>query len=316
MRRILTLALLPIVAFAGCLQLPDQEAAVDTEVDPATGGAMTGKEVRKDDVGVCTNNFGIDNDDRFCATRTITVDGTLRGFQTMDVAIETFNGDVTIGDAADGAWGFVATLKARGDSAAAATSRLDTIAFGWSHEDATGHFVEVSAKHEGEANNIEAAIELRMPRAIVLEVVADTSNGDVGLTGLRTSALSLSTSNGGIVAKAEVGQVSLKTSNGDIDADLKPLTSARWSLDTSNGDVTLVVPEGPSYGYSFEGDTSNGDVEYGMRDGEKGPCPQGSEYYTPPCNHRTFETHGFASRDIKVHAALDTSNGEVEANPA
>lgn len=320
MSRLIALGLVLATAFAGCLQLPDDAAdAADVDIDPATGGSMSAKEVRKDDVGLCTENLGIggSNDDRFCATRTITVDGALAGFRAMDVSLDTFNGDIDILESAEGKWGFVATLKARGASAEAASATIDEIDFAWSHEDGSGHFVDVAAHYEGQANNVQAEIELRMPRSVLLTVVGDTSNGDITLTGSRSEGLALDTSNGDIVAKgASVGQVSLTTSNGEIEAELTPISSGRWNLDTSNGDITLAVPEGATYGYSIEGSTSNGEVTYTLRDGEKGPCPEGSEYYTPPCNERTFETTSFVTRATKVTATLDTSNGEISAGPA
>lgn len=314
MKRVVTLGLVLAMAFAGCLQLPEQGDVPDGDIDPSTGGTMTAKETKSDDATLCTSNFGLDNEDRFCATRTITVDGTLAGFPTLDVALETFNGAIAIKEARVGTWGAFVTMKARGESAAAATAKLDAIAFSWAHEDATGHFVEILADHDGEANNVEVSIELALPPTMIYQVVAGTSNGNIDVAKLRANALALSTSNGKITASGEVMQVSFDTSNGDIEADLTPVSSARWTLATSNGNIALQVPEGPKYGYSIEGETSNGEVDYGMRDGDKGECPAGSEYYTPPCTHRSFETRGFSSRDIQVHVTLDTSNGEVSAS--
>lgn len=312
MRVFATIGILVSLAFAGCIQMPDEPSAtVDEQRDPATGGEMTATESKKEDVGLCTSGLGLGGDGGFCATRTITVDGRLSGFATIDVALDTFNGDVTVKDGSDGHWGFVATLKARGDSADAARAALNEIAFSWEHESPSGHFVDVEAKHEGDANNVEAAIVLSMPRSVAMVIVASTSNGDVELAGGRTDGLALSTSNGDIIARGDATQVSLSTSNGKIDGDLRPVSDGRWTLETSNGEIVLKVPEGPSYGYEMEGSTSNGEVDYSMSDGDEGPCPEGSEYYTPPCNERSFKTRGFSSRDIQVHATLSTSNGEI-----
>ncbi|HUR68407.1 MAG TPA: DUF4097 family beta strand repeat-containing protein [Candidatus Thermoplasmatota archaeon] len=306
-----------LVIAAGCIApAGDTDDVADHDRVSTSGGTMTGEESRVEDATLCTDGLNLGaTDQRFCATRTIKVDGTLSGFSTLDVSLQTFNGDVLVHDAPEGAWHLVATLKARGGSAEAAKAQLDAIDLTWSHTDARGHFVEAIARHEGDSSDLEAAFELQLPRSILLTVVAGTSNGDVTLTDLRTAGLALATSNGDVVARADVQQVSLTTSNGDVEAELRPTGDARWTLSTSNGNVGLKVPEGPETGYSFEGTTSNGEVTYTLKDGEKGPCPQGSEYYTPPCNHRTFETRGFKARETQVYATLTTSNGEVSAAP-
>lgn len=309
--RLFALLAIAFLALAGCIELPEDAAA--PERSSRTGGTMTASDQTKDDVGLCTD---LQSDGRFCATRTISVDGTVSGFSLLDVDLETFNGDVTITDTAGDAWAFVATLKARGSTGDEAVARIDDIAFRWAHEDASGHFVEVAAEHDGSTDSRSARIELRMPRALALVVVAATSNGDIRVTGVRTSGLALATSNGDITARADVAQASFATSNGGIDAQLTPLAGGRWTMATSNGKIQLKVPEEPAYGYAIEGTTSNGEVDYALRDGEKGPCPSGSQYYTPPCTHRSFESSGFAGRDTQVRATLATSNGDIVVAPS
>lgn len=316
MRRLAAILVLASLAVAGCIQAPDDPTTTPPR-ESRSGGTMTASEADKEDVGLCTEGLNVGGSDgRFCATRTITVDGTVSGFSLLDVDLQTFNGDVVLTDAPGTSWGFVATLKARGDTADQATSRVNDIAFRWAHEDGSGHFVEVVAEHEGSSDSRSATLELRMPRSLALVVVAATSNGDVTVSNVLSSGLALATSNGDIVAKADVAQVSLTTSNGEIDAQLAPIDDGRWMLATSNGDITLKVPEGAAYGYDMEGTTSNGEVDYTLRDGDEGPCPQGSQYYTPPCSHRTFVTRGMSGREKQAHATLATSNGEIDVGPA
>lgn len=308
-----TLAL--ILALAGCITLPD-EADPDLPRDPETGGSMTATESSTQNSAVCTDGINLGSDERFCAERVVTVEGTIAGFDRLDVSLETFNGEITIEGSTGDAWRLVATLRARGSSADAAMSRVDDIDFTWSHEDATGHFVEVIAEHDGNSESRSVALELTMPRSLLMRLNAATSNGGVSLDGGRTDGLALTTSNGRISARGDVTQMALTTSNGKIDADVHPIGDGRWSLTTSNGEISLKVPEGDTYGYSMTGTTSNGEVDYTLRDGEKGDCPQGSQYYTPPCNHRTFETSDFRARDHEVYATLTTSNGEINVAPS
>lgn len=307
-----------LLTAAGCITLPEDAETIAQRENAAQGNAnMTAKESTVEAAGLCDQglNFGVDNSGRFCATRTITIEGALTGISRLDVSLETFNGDVKIEEGPVGRWGLVASLEARGDSAAEATSRLDDIAWRWAHEAAGAHFLEAVAEPDGKSDHLEADITLTMPRGLVMTLVAASSNGDVEIASGTTDGLALATSNGDITVQAEVTQVSLTTSNGDVDASLRPLSNGRWVMASSNGDVTLTVPEGAAYGYDIDGSTSNGEVDYTLKDGDKGPCPQGSEYYTPPCNQRTFLTKAFHSRDRQVTAQLSTSNGDVDAGP-
>lgn len=301
------------ILVAGCIENPQNDPAREDQ-EPRLGGEMTAAETQEEKTDLCTEgDLGLT--DRFCATRTIRVTGTIAGFDLLDVDLETFNGDIGIEEAAGESWSFTATLRARGATADEAARALDDIAFRWSHEDARGHFVEVVAKHEGDSASRSAEIQLRFPRATAMRIVAATSNGDITLAGARTDGASLTTSNGKIVAHGDATQVAFTSSNGDIEATLRPTASARWSLTTSNGDVTMSVPEGERYGYQIEGTTSNGEVDHELRDGTQGPCPEGSQYYTPPCDHRTFETRDLGRRPIRVTADLVTSNGDVSTKP-
>lgn len=313
MRTFATLAVLGALVAAGCIELPADPNELPPR-EPQTGGSMTAEESATQGSEICSE--GLLGADRFCAKRVVTVSGTISGLDRLDVALETFNGAISIEAGSGGAWGFTATLRARGATAAAAEAAIDDIAFRWAHEDATGHFVEVVAEHDGDSDGRSVAIELTMPRDVLMRLSATTSNGDVDFESGRTDGLALTTSNGRIEASGEVSQVALTTSNGKIEASLRPIGDGRWALTTSNGEIALEVPEGPAYGYSMQGQTSNGEVDYSLRDGEKGDCPQGSQYYAPPCNVRSFESSGFRSRDHQVYASLTTSNGKIHVAPS
>jgi len=306
-----TIALLMLLA--GCIELPQDPDALARE--PATGGTMSASEASTQKSELCTDGI-LQTDRRFCAERVVEVEGRLSGFALLSVDLQTFNGAIKIRESRGSEWGFVATLRARGSSAEDAMAKVDDIDFRWAHQDGDVHFLEVVARHQGNSDSRSASLELRMPRDVAMRLAATTSNGDVSIEGGRTDGLALTTSNGKLVARSEVTQVALTTSNGAIDADLRPVGDGRWALVTSNGGISLKVPEGQEYGYSMDGRTSNGEVDYSLRDGTKGSCPQGSQYYTPPCNHRTFETRGFSSREHVVYASLVTSNGKISVGPA
>lgn len=320
MSRLIPILLVAGLALAGCITVPeDSNTATRTERVTNDGGAMTARETREDSVAPCASGLGLPGGTSFCATRVVTVTGTISGVSRMSVSLSTFNGGVSVGQSDEGDWGFVATLEARGATAEAAKANLDNVELAWSHEDGGSHHLDVQARQKVEARAGEgyaAKLAATMPPELVMALTATTSNGGIDVMGAITDGLVLTTSNGGIEARASVTDVVVKTSNGGIDAHLLPTSSGGMTLGTSNGRISLAVTESPRHGYSIDASTSNGEIDYDLRDGEAGPCPGGSEYYTPPCTKRSFETRNFASRAVKSQVSLSTSNGAIEVRSA
>lgn len=314
--RAILLALVALTVLPGCLTLPADSPTRDLPPVEGGSGAMSARESMEETSGLCTDEVGVGGNGRFCASRTIRVSGTMSGLRALEVNLDSFNGDVAVSDSPEGAWGFVAVLSARADTEAEAKARLETIEFSWAHERAGAHMLEVIARKERDASNLAADISAELPRSLLLRLAASTTNGDVSAKGIRADGLSLRTTNGDAVADAETAQVELATTNGDVEARLRPIESGRARLATTNGEVRLVVPEGARYGYEFEGSTTNGEVEIGLTDGEKGECPRGSEYYTPPCNRREFTTSGFSSREVRTSVTAASTNGDVTVSPS
>ena len=314
---LLTLALLAAPALAGCIQVPSDPDAQDFDQAPVdtTGGSMTAREEKKEDSGVCTDGGTAAG---FCATRVVTVEGTISGISLLEVDLATVNGGITVRPSDGNEWTLVATLKASGSSVDDAKRRLETIVFTWSHQVGDSHFLDAEATMEGRNENYQrsASIEVTMPRAVALRLTAGTTNGGVTVKDVRTDGLHAGTTNGGIDVDASVTQVDLGTTNGGIDAKLKPTGSGRIHLGTTNGRIELSLPEDAERGYDLDASTTNGDVSITLRDGEVGPCPEGSEYYTPPCNHRTFKTTDYGSRAIRSSVQLGTTNGGIDVGPA
>lgn len=316
-RVLLVLTILLGAVGAGCIA-PEQEGAVAT---PPTnsGGAMTAKESREDKADVCPGlNGDLTKGPQFCAERVIRVDGTISGLSRLPLDIATFNGDLEILPSSGNAFSLVATLKARGATAEDAKANLDEIVFAWSHVDGGSHFIQALAEKKSDDSGnkgLAAELKLSVPASLTYVVVATTSNGDVAVHEVKTDALAAHTSNGDITLGADATQVEAVTSNGDIEATLRSTSSGRFGFSTSNGDVTVNVPEDTTRGYDVEGTTSNGKVEISLTDGKKGDCPTGSQYYTPPCNHRTFTTNGYSSRAIQTRITATSSNGEISFAP-
>jgi len=131
----------------------------------------------------------------------------------------------------------------------------------------------------------------------------------------KTDGLSASSTNGKIEVDASVTQVSLSTTNGQIAGKLRPSASGRIKAETTNGQVSLTLPEDAQHGYDVLGKTTNGVVQIELKDGQLGPCPQGSQYYTPPCNERSFKTTSYDARAIQSQVTAEGTNGQIVVRP-
>ena len=86
-----------------------------------------------------------------------------------------------------------------------------------------------------------------------------TSNGSIHMINSKGPGIA-ETSNGKInfIASQAVGNLSLITSNGSINADLTELTGDKYLFRTSNSHVTIRISEGA--GFTLNGKTSNGEI--------------------------------------------------------
>jgi hypothetical protein len=121
---------------------------------------------------------------------------------------------------------------------------------------------------------IMGSVDLRVAVPANLEVNADTSNGEIHVSGM-DNIRNITTSNGAIYVTDSNGRANLHTSNGRIEVRnftgaLQAKTSngrviasgevnGDWQLKTSNGDIEVTIPTEGSYRYQFS--TSNGSIE-------------------------------------------------------
>jgi DUF4097 and DUF4098 domain-containing protein YvlB len=230
----------------------------------------------------------------------------------MDVDLKAVNGHVSVKQGGSGSWSLKAVLKAHGATQEEANANLEHVVFSWRHTDGSSHFVQAEAREDGSncRCNAQGDIDVTLPTGLVMVVTAETTNGAVGVQG-RTDGLSVQTVNGAVNVDADVTQVSLETTNGQIQATLRPTASGRISATTTNGQVALSLPEDAQRGYDVSGRTTNGQVSIQLKDGDLGPCPSGSQYYTPPCNERSFKTHGYDQRAIRSQVSATGTNGQI-----
>lgn len=108
----------------------------------------------------------------------------------------------------------------------------------------------------GDSVQHEVTYEISVPRS--LNVNAETVNGPVTLTGLN-GVLKAETTNGSIGVAACSGALTAETTNGKIQAqlqDVKP--NSKLSLETTNGSITLDVPQG--FAARLDAETTNGTI--------------------------------------------------------
>jgi putative adhesin len=86
----------------------------------------------------------------------------------------------------------------------------------------------------------EVRYHLRVPKHAA--IIARTTNGGVGLTGL-AGRIEAHTTNGGVTAKEIAGGIEARSTNGGVSIDLASLGSDPISAHTTNGGVTLFVPD-------------------------------------------------------------------------
>src|SRR5688572_21304371 len=86
LRRALLVTLL-LVAAAGCIAPQAPPSSNPPPTTQTSGGDMTAKETRDESAMLCTDGIDLGSDDRFCAVRTITVDGAIAGISKMDVSL-------------------------------------------------------------------------------------------------------------------------------------------------------------------------------------------------------------------------------------
>lgn len=304
--------LVATLLLAGCIAPPDPEGPAARSSN--AGGDMTAKESKQEKTELCRSGVDIVGGGQFCAERRLVMEGDILGVSRLEVDLSTFNGGINLGTSDEGSWGMEVVLRARGTTEEEAKRNLDRIQFSWSHVDGGTHFLMAKASYEGRESGYSASIAAELPRSILMQVVARTTNGAIEVEGVRTDGLSAQTTNGAVQIMADVTQVDVQTTNGAVDAKLRPTASGRISLTTTNGALALEVPEGRTHGYDVEGRTTNGKVDISLKDGQVRRSQPSNPYYDPQ-NDAQFKTEGYEERSIQSLVRLKSVNGAVTVRP-
>lgn len=317
MRLLLAILASASILLAGCIQAPEGETPASTHdaraipdddlvppVDRIEG--MSAEETAEDAVGICPDNGITIPPGGWCGERTLLVEGRIGLDRLPLVDLRSVNGDVEIREGAGDAWSFLAVVKTRGLTEEDARRALDE-GWSWSHEDGEGgHHVKASPTPRIPlvgAGVTQLEYVLVLPGWVALdEVLVSSTNGDLHVTGFKMGTLRLDTTNGDVVARGRADDVSVSTTNGEIEAVLLPVKGGAWSFRTTNGDVELVASEHLSRGYDVEGRTTNGEVEILLTQGKVKDEDR---------NHKTFRTDGYEQRSVRTEIDLASTNGGI-----
>jgi DUF4097 and DUF4098 domain-containing protein YvlB len=245
------------------------------------------------------------------------------------VAVDTFNGEVTVTIGDSSAVKAVVTKWSTGNSQEAAEDGLVAIEVSLTQE---ADAIQVTSKlnHKTLLGSRGANVALQVPEGAALEL--HTSNGKVAATGktgdmlVKTSngpvevkaskgKLDLSSSNGKIVVRGGAGKLALRTSNGDIDVQSDDaVVDAETSngnvlfagslgdgdhvFQTHNGKITLSLPAAARF--RIDAETKNGKID--------------SDYRIKIAQRRTHATMQGSTSDDSAAARIKvrTANGSIE----
>ncbi len=235
------------------------------------------------------------------------------GSQVRSISLSGFNGTITWEpvDSFDQAV-IVAEKEVRGSLNAAIEKFLGGIKVE-DHSTASNLVLRaIQPKRPLGVTSSQVRFTVYAPPEQIREFQGHTSNGSIKINSDFRGLLNLKTSNGSIVLRSGVGEVTLRTSNGNIDLGNIRLTESS-SARTSNGRIEGTVSF-PSYGsYSFE--NSNGRIDLRMPHDTVGTfdvsTSNGTVDFRLGRDVVTGQKKVFISRGSRPSIRIKTSNGNI-----
>lgn len=350
MRVLAAMCLLSFLSLSGCINGgfgPGGHTTVPTVSLPASHGVAAGTPSGHAGPQVDTGQVAISHQGfRWYARQTVTVQNSLNGADRVALSLAAFNGFITVDGTTGSGYKGTVKLEGSGDSEQAARDALasmelrtpdiqqgTSLTFGLHVLTVTDDLPTNSGRG--------ASIGLETPRGPVYNLGVGTSNGPIGLHGLRGETLvadtsngpidvgdvtaldlTLDTSNGPITAnefttargtfdtsngpidvKGTADDLTLDTSNGPIDATLRPARSGQYTLDSSNGQILLKLKGDASTGFDAAASTSNGAVSISLTGGESVGTQEDTDAHV--------RTAGYVGKAIKTRVVADSSNSDV-----
>jgi DUF4097 and DUF4098 domain-containing protein YvlB len=130
-----------------------------------------------------------------------------------------------------------------------------------------------------------------------------TSNGLIQLNNIKIDVFNGKTSNGAVRGDIDATNCSINTSNSPIDLKISLSQSGKYSLSTSNGQITIVTTK-PA-GYTLDTKTSNGNINLNLPN---------LDYSVNTNTHKSASTHSLENYPLKIMLEIQTSNGNIEVS--
>ncbi len=227
----------------------------------------------------------------------VTYEGQAPASDSMEVSVDTVNGEVHHAGASEDAEGLV-TAWARGDTPEQAKQRLEDI-------DVDLLVQEDRIEATASAPDWEdrgAGVDTGVPASTTIQGTFSTTNGGILFDQARVNDASASTTNGPVEGTITgQGSLGFDTTNGAIDVAFTPTASSSLDAHTTNGGVELSLNEDEDTGYRIDASTTNGAISENMDEASL----SGSD------EQATLETNGYDSRSVQVTGTAGTTNGNV-----
>lgn len=209
---------------------------------------------------------------QYVAKQTITLWNAVGGVSLIRTGVSTFNGALEFRGAEPSEYRFSAQLYARAETEQAAREKIATIRIVHAEALDGSTLVLETGAEAPEKNNVGVSIAAALPEALSQAIRGETSNGPVGIQGLRGEEMEIASSNGpATVEDAEASELTVSTSNGPI--VLKDVTvSGALVASGSNGPLQLSSVragrvKGTTSNGPLTGDAEAGSAELGTSNG-------------------------------------------------
>ncbi len=137
-----------------------------------------------------------------------------------------------------------------------------------------------------------------------MRINLDTATGDITASDITARSVSADASTGDItLLNLDTNDIWADASTGDIRIEATPTGDGRIYVDTSTGDIDVIVATGARYGYDAYADVSTGDITIDLPETE--PVGEQDE------DEQHVRTIGYDERDIRTEIVTDASTGDI-----
>ncbi len=275
-------------------------------------------------IGDITNQWDDIGSTAYRATETVSLEAPI-DVNELTLTVENVNGVIDVSDWSGDNMMIELEIRAKGDTDSEAERALDE--FEYDLQDTTiGGTQEVSLTFPIAAtkwNLYSVFVTIKVPEGLETELVLDSTNGRIEVTGMVLQSVDVETTNGainldrvesdmiyadttngGLFGTITSSETRFRTTNGVIDIELSAYLGVH-DFDTTNGIIELTLPTDSDIGYSINLDTSIGVIDVNLPN---------MDYSVDRARNKIGKTDGFSSKDIQITINADTTIGAIKLN--